>query len=140
MKRGLVEMCHIIAVNKCDGAFAASCATAASEYRMAVALLGHTLSHWKVPVLRVSAQSGLGLEDSLLPAIERHRQSLGAIEQARLLQSWECVWTQLQYLSVTHIQQHPQVKLRREEWTAQLRAGRTDMDTVCREIMELVMK
>lgn len=159
MKRGLVELSHVIAVNKCDGPLKEQANATCSEYRMAVSLL-HSASSWKVPVLRVSAVDGLGLpalisgEWSMCvcvlceffsisflasSAVDRHRESIGNIEEARARNVWEAIWSRVQEQALEGLQSHPTVLQQQEIWTRKMQLGEMTADDISDRLFALLL-
>jgi LAO/AO transport system kinase len=85
IKRGLLELVDLVAVNKADGGNEQRAALAASEYAAALHMTGRRDGGWSVPVLTCSAISGAGVE-ALWAATEARvielRES-GALERRR---------------------------------------------------------
>jgi LAO/AO transport system kinase len=77
IKRGVVELADVIAVNKADGDLAPVAGRAAADYRHAVRMLAPATPGWRTPVLTLSARDGSGVLE-LWQAIERHRELLAA--------------------------------------------------------------
>lgn len=63
IKRGVVEMADLIAVNKADGTNAQAAKVTAAAYRNALHLFPPKPSQWTPPVLTCSANQGLGLQE-----------------------------------------------------------------------------
>ncbi len=85
MKAGIVEIPHVVVVTKSDLGDAAERARA--DATSVLGLAGHPASGWEVPVLGVSALRHEGI-DTLVAAIERHRQWLGPLlAEARATQA-----------------------------------------------------
>ena len=85
IKRGVVELADLIAVNKSDGERVAAARRAAADYRHALRILPPATPGWQTPVLTVSARDGTGVAD-LWEAIIGHRELLagdGRLEQRR---------------------------------------------------------
>src|SRR6195256_1166452 len=61
LKKGVVELADMIAINKADGDNLARAQTAAAEYRAALHILGARSPHWSPPVLTYSALTGEGI-------------------------------------------------------------------------------
>jgi LAO/AO transport system kinase len=80
IKRGVVELADVIAVNKADGDLARAARRAAGDYRHALRMLPPATPGWSTPVLTYSAREGTGLE-SLWTAIGDHRAHLEASGQ-----------------------------------------------------------
>lgn len=92
MKRGIVEMADLIAINKADGDNLPKAKLAQAEYKQALHLFPPAKSGWKTEVLRCSALSGEGIED-IWEAIEDFHQQMkekGLFEKKRKEQrkSW----------------------------------------------------
>jgi LAO/AO transport system kinase len=75
IKRGVVELADVIAVNKADGDRVIDANRAAGDYRHALRMLPPSTPGWKTPVLTLSARDGTGL-DELWETVEGHRAHL----------------------------------------------------------------
>src|ERR687898_219963 len=62
IKKGVVELADMIAVNKADGDNIARAKSAAGEYRAALHILAPRSAHWSPPVLTVSGLANQGLD------------------------------------------------------------------------------
>jgi len=94
IKKGILELADIIAVNKADDAEARASA-AAAEYRAALHVLTPASSIWSPPVLTVSARTGQGL-DELWSKVLDHRARLeaaGELPAKRRSQDTKWMWT-----------------------------------------------
>ena len=72
IKKGVLEIADIIAINKADGEMEAAARKAATHYRAALDILAPTSPVWKVPVLSQSGLHGDGL-DTLWATIRDHK-------------------------------------------------------------------
>src|ERR1700712_5002443 len=93
IKKGVLELADVVAVNKADGPHEMECKRAARELAGALRLIGQPEGSWMVPVLTCSAETGAGLPE-LWETIESHQQRLresGELEQRRGAQ--QVVWT-----------------------------------------------
>jgi len=88
IKKGIMEMADIIALNKCDGERKKQAEQSALELHGALKLLTRTQDHWQPPVLQISALNDFGMEQmwSALERFQRHCQLNGWIEERRLAQ------------------------------------------------------
>ena len=77
VKRGLLELADVLAVNKADGAGEQAARLAAAELRRALPLLAPTGEEGPPPVMTVSALTGAGV-DELWDRIVEHRRLLEA--------------------------------------------------------------
>ncbi|MDH3579947.1 MAG: methylmalonyl Co-A mutase-associated GTPase MeaB [Hyphomicrobiales bacterium] len=75
IKKGVIEIADMIAVNKADGGNVERATLAASEYRSALNILTPASANWSPPVLTVSAKENTNL-DTLWQKIEEHRETL----------------------------------------------------------------
>ncbi|MEQ8275308.1 MAG: methylmalonyl Co-A mutase-associated GTPase MeaB [Deltaproteobacteria bacterium] len=92
IKKGVVELADMIAVNKADGDNVRPARAAASAYRHALHILTPASAMWTPPVTTVSAKTGDGLGE-LWSQIEAHREAMtasGELEAKRRTQrlSW----------------------------------------------------
>ncbi|QFR31674.1 methylmalonyl Co-A mutase-associated GTPase MeaB [Ancylobacter sp. TS-1] len=95
IKKGIIELADIVAVNKADGANAPRAKAAASEYRAALHVLGGREAHWTTPVLTYSGLTGAGIAE-LWAQVLLHRErarSAGAFADKRSAQQVKWMWT-----------------------------------------------
>ncbi|HET6521615.1 MAG TPA: methylmalonyl Co-A mutase-associated GTPase MeaB, partial [Geminicoccaceae bacterium] len=78
IKRGIVELADVVAVNKADGGLRAAAEVARAEYRGALRLLRPATPGWTPPALTCSALTGEGI-DGVWRAVLRHRSALEAV-------------------------------------------------------------
>lgn len=89
IKKGIIEIADMIAVNKADGDNADRAAHAAGDYRAALKILTPENPDWIPPVITVSGKENQGL-DLLWNEIETHRETLtasGALQAKRQRQA-----------------------------------------------------
>lgn len=95
IKKGILELADMIAVNKADeGEAEARANAAASEYRAALHILTPASATWTPPVVTISGFHNLRL-DALWARIVDHRQKLGVtgeIDQKRRSQDVKWMW------------------------------------------------
>jgi LAO/AO transport system kinase len=94
IKRGILELADLVAVNKADGGNEQAAERARREYASALQLLRGQDEAWKVPVVKCSALTNDGL-DVLWGHVERHRaeqQASGALERNRKRQLLRWMW------------------------------------------------
>src|SRR5258705_704639 len=77
IKKGLVELADMIAINKADGDNVPRANLAAAEYRSALHILSPRSQHWHPPVVTYSALTGTGM-DTLWQKILDHRTAMNA--------------------------------------------------------------
>jgi LAO/AO transport system kinase len=93
IKKGILELADLIAVNKADDA-GAKAAAAAAEYRAALHILTPPGATWTPPVITVSGLTGQGLDDLWAKALDcRARlQATGELQAKRRGQDAKWMW------------------------------------------------
>ncbi len=98
LKKGVVELADMIAVNKADGDNLARARVSAAEYAAALHILSPSSPNWSPPVVTCSALKQDGIED-LWSKILDHRQRLtasGELGTRRGEQQVKWMWTMLE--------------------------------------------
>jgi LAO/AO transport system kinase len=98
IKKGLVELADMIAVNKADGENLRRAQAAAAEYRAALHILTPRSPTWAPPVVTYSALTGDGI-DTLWSQALAHRQQLSAVGEfaaRRREQQVKWMWAMLE--------------------------------------------
>ena len=90
IKKGVLEIADVIAINKADGEHTADARQAAHDLRGALHLVHGRGGGWTTPVLTCSALTGDGV-DAVWTAVQRHRSELGdaGLATKRAGQQWE---------------------------------------------------
>jgi len=95
IKKGILEIADVIAVNKADGEHARPARAAARELSGALRMMAPASPWWRAPVLACSGQSGTGLDD-VWAAVTRHRATLdehGELARKRATQQVDWMWS-----------------------------------------------
>jgi len=98
LKKGVVELADMIAVNKADGDNIARAKLAASQFSAALHILSPRSAYWSPPVVTCSALTGEGIP-ALWSHILDHRQRLtvsGELTARRGEQQVKWMWTMLE--------------------------------------------
>src|SRR5690242_12736695 len=98
IKKGLVELADMIAINKADGNNLARANVAAAEYRAALHILSPRSEHWSPPVITYSGLEGSGI-DTLWQTVLDHRKTMsgsGEFERRRREQQVKWMWAMLE--------------------------------------------
>ncbi len=77
IKKGLIELADMIAINKADGDNRLRAEQAARHYGNALGIIEPATPDWRPPVVTLSAIEGTGI-DAIWEAIERHRRTVEA--------------------------------------------------------------
>jgi LAO/AO transport system kinase len=94
IKRGILELADVIAVNKADGPGAADARVAARELSSAIRMVRGRDTDWDVPVLTCSGLTGEGLDQVWAKVVEHQERmtATGAFEERRRAQQVRWTW------------------------------------------------
>lgn len=125
IKRGLLELVDVIAVNKADGDNAERAALAKAEYEAATRVMRPHADGWVAPVHLCSAKTGVGI-DELWAAVSGRVETLrasGALESKRRAQLLE--WTRSMVADGVHrlLEVHDDVRAAQDEVERAVLAG-----------------
>ena len=112
IKRGILELADLIAVNKADGENEKLAERARREYQSALALMHGHHEVWKVPVVTCSAITHKGLRE-LWGHVERHRaesEQNGSHAARRKQQQLRWMWQMVESELLSALREHPAVK------------------------------
>ncbi len=114
IKKGVIELADMIAVNKADGDNIKRAIQAAADYRAALHILTPRSPHWTPPVVTYSALTGQGIPE-LWHRVLEHREKLsasGEIEARRREQQVKWMWTLLEERLRRRLRTDPALKAR----------------------------
>ena len=114
IKKGVLELADMIAVNKSDGANRLRAEAAAAEYMAALHIMQPSSSVWKPPVCLVSGLANEGLTD-MWAQIEDHRlktKKAGEFDTRRRAQQVKWMWSMLEERLLSRLRTEPAVKAR----------------------------
>ncbi|AMJ59207.1 methylmalonyl Co-A mutase-associated GTPase MeaB [Bosea sp. PAMC 26642] len=114
IKKGIIELADIIAVNKADGAGAMAARTAAAQYQAALHILAPASVIWSTPVLTISGLTGDGL-DALWSKVEDHHarhEAKGLVAEKRRRQDVKWMWAMVQDRLQAKLRHDPVLKAR----------------------------
>ncbi|MFG1401065.1 methylmalonyl Co-A mutase-associated GTPase MeaB [Xanthobacter sediminis] len=140
IKKGVLELADIVAVNKADGDNIVRARAAASEYRAALHLLGARQAHWSPPVLTYSALTGDGIAE-VWAQVVLHRQkceAAGAFAATRQAQQVRWMWTLLNERLAEKVSCDPGVKARLPALEREVAAGTLAPALAAAEIAHLI--
>ncbi len=112
IKKGLIELADVIAVNKAEGENRLRAEQAARHYRNALRIIEPASPAWRPCVLTISALEGLGL-DELWATIRRHRQALeaaGELAAKRRAQQVRWMWSTVEQRLLGAFRASPEVR------------------------------
>ncbi|MFD8921015.1 methylmalonyl Co-A mutase-associated GTPase MeaB [Streptomyces sp. NPDC059569] len=112
IKKGVLELADVIAVNKADGPHERDARSAARELAGALRLMHPADAAWTPPVLSCSAREGSGL-DTVWERLEQHRAVLGAdgrLDRKRRDQQIDWTWAMVRDHLLDRLREHPGVR------------------------------
>ncbi|TVT48573.1 methylmalonyl Co-A mutase-associated GTPase MeaB [Amycolatopsis rhizosphaerae] len=112
IKKGVLELADVIAVNKADGEHERDAKRAARELSGALRMIYGSDASWTPPVLTCSGLHDKGL-DVVWQQIERHRAQLlesGELDRKRSTQQVEWMWAMVREQLLSRLEQHPGVR------------------------------
>ena len=127
IKKGVLELADVIAVNKADGPHEPDARAARRELAGALRLMHPADTGWTPPVLTCSARDSTGLQE-VWDRLEAHRAHLaadGRLAARRRDQQVEWAWAMVREELLARLHAHPAVRSLAPEVEARLRAGAT---------------
>lgn len=117
LKKGVLEIADMIAINKADGDNIKRAMDAAAEYKIAFHILRRTEDEWSPPVLMISGKDNIDL-DTLWDEVQRHKDETtksGAFARKRREQLVRWMWSLLDERLHALLTAHPKVQARLPE-------------------------
>ena len=127
IKKGVLELADLLAVNKADGDDARKAQEAAARYRSALSMLAPKSPTWRPPVLTCSGQHNIGLGE-IWNRILEHRERLrgtGEFDRNRADQRRRWMWSIVQDTLLQALDEQPAVTTVRDRVEATLDSGET---------------
>jgi LAO/AO transport system kinase len=125
IKKGVLELADMIAVNKSEGENRARAVAAAGEYRAALHIMQPASPNWSPPVMLVSGLDNVGLDDMWAKVVE-HRQKFeatGELAQKRRDQQVKWMWTMLEELMFARLRSDARARALLPELERQVAEG-----------------
>ena len=125
LKKGVVELADMIAVNKADGDNVERARVAAADFRGALNILTPASATWSPPVITYSALTGNGIPDLWAKVLE-HKEKLGAtgeLAERRRAQQVKWMWTMLEERLTQRLRSDPAVRAKLKSAEAAVAAG-----------------
>jgi len=139
IKRGIMEMADIIAINKADGNNVKKAESAAMEYRQAVQLFPPSLSGWSPRVMTCSAQTKSGIQnlwentDEYFSLIKQN----GFFEERRKNQATYWMYESINDRLKENFYNHPGIKTKLGEIEKEVISGKISSVAAANILMEL---
>jgi LAO/AO transport system kinase len=126
LKKGVVEIADMIAINKADGDNLARASAAAAEYRAALHILTPRSATWSPPVVTYSALTGRGISE-LWDAVLDHRAGTsksGELDARRREQQVKWMWAMLEDRIFVRLRSDPAIRAKLPRLEAAVAEGR----------------
>jgi len=140
LKKGIVELADMIAINKADGDNVERARIAAGEYRAALNILKPQSETWSPPVLTYSALTGQGIAD-LWAEVIRHKDKMAATgerDARRRAQHVKWMWTMLEERMTARLRSDPAVRAKLKQAETAVAAGKLAPTLAVEEIAALL--
>jgi LAO/AO transport system kinase len=140
IKKGLVELADMIAINKADGDNLKRAQQAAAEYRSALHILSPRSEHWQPPVVTYSALTGAGIA-GLWQKILEHRTtttSSGEFAARRREQQVKWMWSMLEQRMLARLRTDASTRAKVKKIEAEVAGGRITPALAAEQIAEFV--
>jgi LAO/AO transport system kinase len=138
IKRGILELADLVAINKADGDNLQAAKRAQLDYTGALRLMPSKHANWTVPVVACSGLSGAGLPE-LWAEIVRLRDQLvatGEWEANRAEQRVGAMWRAIEWGIVERLRADPNVNAEVEGFEDAVRGGRVTPDHAAAKLLE----
>lgn len=138
IKKGVLELADVIAVNKADGPHERDARSAARELAGALRLMHPVDAAWTPPVLSCSARESMGL-DTVWERIEAHQallESTGRLAVKRRDQQVDWAWSMVHDELKDRLRSHPEVRKLSPELEQQLREGQLTATVAAERILD----
>src|SRR6516225_5946779 len=136
LKKGIVELADMIAVNKADGDNLKRAKAAAAEYRAALHILNPRSPNWSPPVVTYSALTGDGVA-GLWASVLDHRDRMtkaGELDARRREQQVKWMWAMLEDRVFARLKSDPALKAKLPRIEAAVAEGRMSAAVAVDEI------
>jgi LAO/AO transport system kinase len=140
IKKGLVELADMIAINKADGDNLKRANITAADYRGALHILSPRSEHWHPPVETYSALTGDGIT-KLWRKILDHRKAMnasGEFAARRREQQVKWMWSMLEQRMLSRLRSEASVRSKVKKIEAEVADGHLTPALAAEQILELL--
>jgi len=140
IKKGVLEIADIIAVNKAEGDGAARARAAAAEYKAALRILDARSGAWEPEVLTISGRDDLNLDTlwSRVLACRDAREKAGELRSRRERQQVRWMWTMVEARFRERLAEDPRLAARVPELERAVASGETAPTMAADEIARVL--
>jgi LAO/AO transport system kinase len=140
IKKGLVELADMIAINKADGDNIPRANHAAADYRSALHILAPRSEHWHPPVVTYSGLTGAGIAE-LWQKVLDHRTAMNAsgdFAARRREQQVKWMWSMLEERMMARLRSDASVRSKVRKIEADVADGKLTPAIAAEEIMKML--
>lgn len=139
IKRGIMEMADLIAINKAEGENRQTAKNAAREYKNALTLFPDPPSGWKPPVVTCSALLGVGIEE-IWQHVEQYlrlTRENGYFRQKRKEQAAYWMYESIHEQLKDQFYKHPGVQTRLQKTESRVQKGEISSFKAAEELLKV---
>jgi LAO/AO transport system kinase len=140
IKKGLVELADMIAINKADGDNVKRANIAAGDYRGALHILSPRSNHWQPPVVTYSALTGAGIAE-LWQKVLDHRAAMtasGEFASRRREQQVKWMWSMLESRMMARLRGDAAIRAKVKKIEGEVAEGRVAPALAAETIAEML--
>src|SRR6201984_1961358 len=140
IKKGLVELADMIAINNADGENLKRAQRAAAEYRSALHILSPRSEHWSPPVVTYSALTGAGIAELWQKMLD-HRTAMtasGDFAARRREQQVKWMWSMLEQRMLARLRADASTRAKVKKIEAEVAGGRIAPSLAAEQIAQFV--
>ncbi|MBC3192337.1 methylmalonyl Co-A mutase-associated GTPase MeaB [Pseudonocardia sp. C8] len=140
IKKGILELADVVAVNKADGPYERDARAAARELAGALHMMTPPSANWRTPVLSCSGQTGMGL-DKVWAKVTEHREALdkaGELATRRADQQVDWMWQMVRDRLMDRLLQDPGLAEKLPGLTEEVRHGRLTPTLAAQTILDVL--
>jgi LAO/AO transport system kinase len=140
IKKGILELADVVAVNKADGDGERDARAAARELAGALRMMTPTSASWRPPVLACSARTGAGMAE-VWAAVEKHRDTLevtGELASKRATQQVDWMWAMVRDQLMDRLRTDTDVRAALPGLERDVRSGELTATLAAQSILDLL--
>jgi len=140
IKKGIIEIADMIAINKADGDNIRRATRSAADYQAALGLISPRSKNWQPPVITISGRNNIGLE-ALWQKICDHRERMtasGELQSRRMEQAVNWLHDMLHDRLLAMILTNPAATVHMRACEARVREGQLTPSRAVNEIMDFL--
>jgi LAO/AO transport system kinase len=140
IKKGILELADVIAVNKADGPHVREAKIAARDLQGAMRMMEPRTAGWQIPVLTCSGAEGIGLGEVWQAIVDQQDflRERGLFDQQRRQQQVDWTWAMVREQLLARLRQDPAVAAMTPQLEADVREGRSTPTLAAQRLVDTV--